>query len=352
MSTTKDVALEKFSIEGEWVRLVPISEADIPASLAAARDPEVTHWTSVPRDQTEEDVRAWLARCDAAWGEGEATWSIRHTSDDRVLGNLVLRRHSDTIREVGYLILPEERGNGYMTEALRLVAAHAFGQMGTARLVWKACAGNWASWRTAWKCGFRREGVERGASGRDHVKDLWVGSLLAGEPLEPASAWDGPRGAAGPALDASRPGVLVAQFHTTYGLPDLVAERATPTLDTPRLGMRMSLIEEEFAELLGAVYGPRARALVEEATAAVRASDEGNRDIVETADALADLVYVIYGMALECGIDLDRVLAEVQASNLSKLLPDGSVLLREDGKVLKGPDFFPPNVRRALGLGQ
>ena len=73
--------------------------------------------------------------------------------------------------------------------------------------------------------------------------------------------------------------------------------------------------------------------------------------MVEAADALADLVYVVYGMAIESGIDLDRVLAEVQASNLSKLMPDGTVRLRGDGKVLKGPGFFPPDVRRALGLG-
>ena len=46
------------------------------------------------------------------------------------------------------------------------------------------------------------------------------------------------------------------------------------------------------------------------------------------------------------------VLAEVQASNLSKLMPDGSVKLREDGKVLKGPNFFPPNVARGLGIDE
>ena len=61
-------------------------------------------------------------------------------------------------------------------------------------------------------------------------------------------------------------------------------------------------------------------------------------------------MYVIFGMAIESGMDLDSVLAEVQASNLSKLMPDGSVKLREDGKVLKGPNFFPPNVARGLGL--
>ena len=147
---------------------------------------------------------------------------------------------------------------------------------------------------------------------------------------------------------APSPMELVLQFHRTYSMP--IQPFTSPMLDYERLGMRMSLIAEEFAELMGAVYGPRARAIIEEATAQAVASDEGTRDVIETADALADLVYVIYGMAIESGMDLDSVLAEVQASNLSKLMPDGSVKLREDGKVLKGPNFFQPNIARGLGL--
>ena len=129
---------------------------------------------------------------------------------------------------------------------------------------------------------------------------------------------------------APSPMELVLQFHHTYSVP--IRPFSDPTLDYERMNMRMSLIAEEFAELMGAVYGPRARA------------------IIEAADALADLVYVVYGMAIESGMKLDSVLAEVQASNLSKLMPDGSVKLREDGKVLKGPNFFQPNIARGLGL--
>lgn len=151
--------------------------------------------------------------------------------------------------------------------------------------------------------------------------------------------------------DSSQPGKLVAQFHDTYSMPDRLRDGGEPTVNYERVHMRMSLIGEEFAELMGAVYGPAARAHMEEAFHAAQRMDESTRDVVESADALADLVYVIYGMALESGIDLDKVLAEVQASNLSKLMPDGTVLLREDGKILKGPHFFPPNVARALGMG-
>ena len=141
---------------------------------------------------------------------------------------------------------------------------------------------------------------------------------------------------------------LVLQFHHTYSVP--IRPFSDPTLDYERMNMRMSLIAEEFAELMGAIYGPRARAIIEAATAEAVAADEGERDVIEAADALADLVYVVYGMAIESGMNLDSVLAEVQASNLSKLMPDGSVKLREDGKVLKGPNFFQPNIARGLGL--
>ena len=147
---------------------------------------------------------------------------------------------------------------------------------------------------------------------------------------------------------APSPMELVLQFHHTYSVP--IRPFSDPTLDYERMNMRMSLIAEEFAELMGAVFGPRARAIIEAATVEAVAADEGERDVIEAADALADLVYVVYGMAIESGMNLDSVLAEVQASNLSKLMPDGSVKLREDGKVLKGPNFFQPNIARGLGL--
>lgn len=148
--------------------------------------------------------------------------------------------------------------------------------------------------------------------------------------------------------DSTKPNELVRQFHEVYNLPILTGE--TPTCDRERIHMRMGLIAEEFAELTGALYGKPAREIIETANAAAKEADDHTRDTVEVADALADLVYVIYGMALECGIDLDAVLAEVQASNLSKLGEDGKPIYREDGKVLKGPGFFPPNIARVLGL--
>lgn len=137
------------------------------------------------------------------------------------------------------------------------------------------------------------------------------------------------------------------QFHRTYHLP--IAEDG-PSVDRDRVHMRMALVAEEFAELVGAVYGPTAEQTLAKAFTAAVGADDGSRDVVGAADALGDLVYVIYGMALECGIPLEGVLAQVQASNMSKLGADGKPIYREDGKVLKGPGYFPPDVAGALGL--
>lgn len=141
------------------------------------------------------------------------------------------------------------------------------------------------------------------------------------------------------------PHTLVTEFHETYGLPIL----NTPQLPEDRVHLRYSLIAEEFAELTGALFGPVARALVEEDTDTILSHlNAQDRDLVETADALADLIYVIYGAALEFGIPLDSILQEVQRSNMSKLGEDGKPIYRADGKVTKGPNFTEPDLEGVL----
>lgn len=146
-------------------------------------------------------------------------------------------------------------------------------------------------------------------------------------------------------VDARDPEALVRRFHSAYGLP--VAGDA-PSVARERVHMRLALIAEELAELVEAVYGRAAGAELEAAFTRAVAVDDGARDTVGAADALGDLVYVLYGMALECGIPLDEVLATIQESNLSKLGADGRPVLREDGKVLKGPGYVPPDVAGVL----
>ncbi len=91
--------------------------------------------------------------------------------------------------------------------------------------------------------------------------------------------------------------------------------------------LRYDLIKEELDELSVAI------------------KDE---DIVEVADALTDLLYVVYGAGHSFGIDLDKCFAEVQRSNLSKLNIDGKPIYNENGKVMKGPNYSKPNLKQFL----
>tara|TARA_R110000787_G_scaffold37867_13_gene95910 strand:+ start:3660 stop:4049 length:390 start_codon:yes stop_codon:yes gene_type:complete len=75
-----------------------------------------------------------------------------------------------------------------------------------------------------------------------------------------------------------------------------------------------------------------------------------NQDIVEVADALTDLLYVIYGAGHAFGIDIDECFQEVHASNMSKLGEDGRAIKREDGKVLKPNTYFPPDLKSILSV--
>lgn len=116
----------------------------------------------------------------------------------------------------------------------------------------------------------------------------------------------------------------VKEFHEAFDVP--IESRPTiPTFSIRHL--REKLITEEYSELKDALH---------------------DHDLVEIADALADLTVVVYGTALAYGIPLDDVFAEVHRSNMSKLGEDGKPILRDDGKVLKGPNFFKPDIERIL----
>ena len=73
-------------------------------------------------------------------------------------------------------------------------------------------------------------------------------------------------------------------------------------------------------------------------------------DIVAIADALTDILYVTYGAGHAYGIDLDACFAEVQRSNMSKFGPDGEVYKSESGKVMKGPNYFEPDLEKVLNV--
>ena len=72
------------------------------------------------------------------------------------------------------------------------------------------------------------------------------------------------------------------------------------------------------------------------------------KDLKEVADALTDILYVTYGAGHSYGIDLDKCFSEVQRSNMSKLGEDGKPIYNEKGKVMKGPNYFEPNLKKLI----
>lgn len=117
---------------------------------------------------------------------------------------------------------------------------------------------------------------------------------------------------------------LVGDFMEAFGQ---IVEPEPIIPDDMIVDLRVDLIAEEFLELREAV---------------------ANEDIVEIADALTDLLYVVYGAGHAFGIDLDECFLEVHASNMSKLDDEGQPIYREDGKVLKSDNYFKPNLASVL----
>jgi len=341
--------MEHVVVRRAVIELSAPTPEDVAAVTAACQDPEISRWTTVPPNYTEADAVAWITDyAPAVWQQGGACWAIRW--DGELAGAIDLHALSGASAEIGYWMSEPFRGRGILHEAIGLALDFGFGDLGLARITWSAGVGNWGSWRAAWRHGFRLEGTRRAAlpDARDPKapwRDLWVGSLLRDDPRAPATPWDGPEDHL-PAIPNPRdPEALVRQFHATYHLP---VETGPADVGKERVHMRMALIAEEFAELMGAIYGDDAEQMVLAAVTEAMAGDTHARDTVAAADALADLIYVIYGMALETGIPLDAVLRAVQRSNLSKLGDDGRPIYREDGKVLKGPGFFEPRIAEVL----
>lgn len=111
--------------------------------------------------------------------------------------------------------------------------------------------------------------------------------------------------------------------------------------------LRIELIREEFEELCEAALGKEVWVMIEHKPGG---SIMNKPDIVGVADALADIMYVVSGMALVYGIDLDAVFEEVHRSNMNKLGPDGKPIYRDDGKVTKPEGWEPPNIAKVLGV--
>ena len=114
----------------------------------------------------------------------------------------------------------------------------------------------------------------------------------------------------------------VGNFMKTFGQE----VKTKPSFSTEKINkLRIDLIKEELEELTIAM---------------------NNKDLLEVADALTDILYVTYGAGHAFGIDLDKCFEEVQNSNMSKLDKNGRPIYNESGKVMKGPNYLEPNLKQ------
>ena len=116
----------------------------------------------------------------------------------------------------------------------------------------------------------------------------------------------------------------VGTFMKTFGQE----VKTKPSFSTDKINkLRLDLIKEELEELTEAM---------------------NNKDLLEVADALTDILYVTYGAGHAFGIDLDKCFDEVQNSNMSKLDKDCKPIFNDSGKVMKGPNYFKPDLSKFL----
>ena len=118
----------------------------------------------------------------------------------------------------------------------------------------------------------------------------------------------------------------VKTFMNTYG-QEIRDKASFP--DKKIVQLRIDLIQEELNELKDAIT---------------------SNDIIEVADALTDILYVTYGAGHSFGINLDKCFDEVQDSNMSKLDENKKPIYSENGKVMKGPNYYPPNLKKIIEL--
>ena len=119
--------------------------------------------------------------------------------------------------------------------------------------------------------------------------------------------------------------VDVTKFHNAFKIK--VNENPTVEIDNALIELRYRLMQEENSEYLEAAK---------------------NKDLIEVADALGDMLYILCGTILTHGLQykIEEVFNEIQRSNMSKLGEDGNPIHRKDGKVMKGPNYFKPDLSK------
>jgi RimJ/RimL family protein N-acetyltransferase len=173
---------------------------DADGSLEQCLDPLSRAWTTVPLEYTRSHAHHFVTQVMPGGWTSDTEWgfAVEALDDDgtpRYAGTISLRDAGERRAEVAYGSHPWVRGRGVMERALRLLLTWGFEERGLRTVIWWANRGNWASRKVAWRLGFRFEGAPRQwLPQRGELRDAWVGTLLAGDPMCPTTKWyDVPR---------------------------------------------------------------------------------------------------------------------------------------------------------------
>jgi RimJ/RimL family protein N-acetyltransferase len=176
------------------VTLRPHVADDVQGVYEQCNDPLSQQWTVVPVPYSRDDAISFVRRIRAGWEDG-TKWGFAIEAPggggpSRFGGTIEITPHGAGIADLAFGAHPGIRGRGAMTTAVRLILDWAFRERGLQTVTWACNAGNYASWRVAWKNGFTFEGTSRASlPQRGEALDAWHGTLLSTDSRDPKSSW-------------------------------------------------------------------------------------------------------------------------------------------------------------------
>ncbi|MGX5181294.1 GNAT family N-acetyltransferase [Streptomyces avermitilis] len=182
--------MEPATLTTDRLVLRTVGTQDTDAVYAAAQDPEIQRWTTIPSPYLPEHAASFTDQLvPEGWANGSMfTFGVFLPSGE-LAGMLALSMRALGVSEVGFWATKEHRGNGYITEAVLAASHWAFTRMSIDRVEWRAQVGNTGSRAVAERAGFTIEGTLRSAINNKGVRrDCWVGSLLPSDLGLPSTA--------------------------------------------------------------------------------------------------------------------------------------------------------------------
>ncbi|MFI7504089.1 GNAT family N-acetyltransferase [Streptomyces sp. NPDC049687] len=182
--------MEPVTLTTDRLVLRPVGPHDTDAVYAAAQDPDIQRWTTLPSPYLPEHARSFTEQLvPEGWANASMFTFGVFLPDGPLTGMLALTMHSLATAEIGFWTAKEHRGRGYTTEAALTAVRWAFTHLAVDRVEWRAEVGNTASRAVAEHAGFTLEGTLRSAVNNKGVRrDCWVASLLPSDLGLPSTA--------------------------------------------------------------------------------------------------------------------------------------------------------------------